>query len=50
MDYTYDETTGSFATIAGKVTVPAALYVQDPLTDIWITSPGISTLIVTGTV
>ncbi|WP_294898868.1 hypothetical protein [uncultured Eubacterium sp.] len=50
VDYTYDETTGSFATIAGKVTVPAALYVQDPLTDIWITSPGISTLIVTGTV
>ncbi|MCI6536261.1 MAG: hypothetical protein MR443_01210, partial [Lachnospiraceae bacterium] len=44
VDYTYDETTGSFATIAGKVTVPAALYVQDPLTDIWITSPGISTL------
>ncbi len=50
VDYTYDETTGSFATIAGKVTVPAALYVQDPLTDIWITSPGISTLTVTGTV
>lgn len=50
VDYTYDETTGSFATIAGKVTVLAALYVQDPLTDIWITSPGISTLIVTGTV
>lgn len=50
VDYTYDETTGSFATIAGKVIVPAALYVQDPLTDIWITSPGISTLIVTGTV
>lgn len=24
VDYTYDETTGSFATIAGKVTVPAA--------------------------
>lgn len=50
VDYTYDETTGSFATIAGKVTVPAALYAQDPLTGIWITSPGISTLIVTGTV
>lgn len=50
VDYTYDETTGSFATIAGKVTVPAALYAQDPLTGIWITSPGISTLTVTGTV
>ena len=50
VDYTYDETTGSFATIAGKVTVPAAEYVQDPVTGIWITNPGISTLIVTGTV
>ncbi len=26
VDYTYDETTGSFATIAGNVTVPAAGY------------------------
>ena len=50
VDYTYDETTGSFATIAGKVTVPAAEYVQDPVTGVWITNPGISTLIVTGTV
>ena len=45
VDYTYDETTGSFATIAGKVTVPAAEYVQDQ-----VTNPGISTLIITGTV
>ena len=49
-DYTYDETSGSFATIAGKVTVPAAEYVQDSATGVWITNPGISTLIVTGTV
>lgn len=50
VDYTYDETTGSFATIAGKVTVPAAEYVQDQVTGVWITNPGISTLIITGTV
>ena len=50
VDYTYDETTGSFATIAGNVTVPAAEYAQNPVTGIWITNPGISTLIVTGTV
>ena len=50
VDYTYDETTGSFATIAGKVTVPAAEYVQDQVTGAWITHPGISTLIITGTV
>lgn len=35
VDYTYDETTGSFATIAGKVTVPAAEYVQDQVTGAW---------------
>ena len=50
VEYTYDETTGSFATIAGKVTVPAAEYVQDQVTGAWITNPGISTLIITGTV
>lgn len=50
VDYTYDETSGSFATIAGNVTVPAAEYAQNPVTGIWITNPGISTLIVTGTV
>lgn len=50
VDYTYDETTGSFATIAGKVTVPAAEYVQDQVTGAWIINPGISTLIITGTV
>lgn len=50
VDYTYDETTGSFATIAGKVTVPAAEYVQDQVTGAWIANPGISTLIITGTV
>ncbi|MFR7912629.1 hypothetical protein [Eubacterium ramulus] len=50
VDYTYDETTGSFVTIAGNVTVPAAEYAQNPVTGIWITNPGISTLIVTGTV
>ena len=50
VNYTYDETSGSFATIAGNVTVPAAEYAQNPVTGIWITNPGISTLIVTGTV
>ena len=27
-DYTYDETTGIFATLPGRVTVPAATYAQ----------------------
>lgn len=49
-DYTYDETTGAFATIAGRLTVPAASFSQDPDTGIQVISPGSSTLIITGTV
>ena len=48
-DYTYDAATGQFATVAGKVTVPAATYTQDPTTGVWTTTPGASTLTVTGT-
>ena len=49
-NYTYDQTTGEFATIAGQITVPAATYVQDPLTGLWSVQPGVSVLTVTGTV
>ena len=49
-NYTYDETPGAFATVLGEVTVPAATYTQDPETGEWTTSPGVSTLIVTGTI
>lgn len=49
-NYTYNETTGEFTTTLGEVTVPAATYTQDPATGAWITSPGVSTLIVSGTI
>lgn len=49
-DYTYDETTGIFATVAGKITVPAATFTQDPATGEWMTTPGVSTLTISGTV
>ncbi|MBE7056443.1 MAG: hypothetical protein E7388_03265 [Ruminococcaceae bacterium] len=49
-NYTYDETTGLFATLPGQITVPAASYTQDPVTGNWITTPGTATLVVTGTV
>lgn len=49
-DYTYDETTGEFATVAGSITVPAASFTQDPLTGEWSITPGISTLTVSGTI
>ena len=49
-DYTYDETTGAFATTVGTVTVPAATYTQDPVTGAYSVTPGIATLSVTGTI
>ena len=48
--YTYDSTTGEFATTAGTITVPAATYTQDPVTGIWSTNPGVTTIEVTGTI
>lgn len=49
-NYTYDVTTGSFATTAGQITVPAATYTQDAATGVWSVTPGAVTLTVTGTV
>lgn len=47
--YTYDTTTGAFATLPGQITVPAATYTQ--ATDgTWIVTPGVATLVITGTV
>ncbi len=48
-DYTYDEASGLFNTVAGRITVPAATYVQAP-DGSWVVSPGTATLTVSGTV
>ena len=50
IDYTYVEATGAFATVAGRITVPAATYTQDPTTGRIIVEPGVAVLTVTGTV
>ena len=50
VQYTYDETTGLFATVPSQITVPAATYTQDPVTGAYTMNPGIATLIVTGTI
>ena len=50
VDYTYDQTSGLFTTVPGRITVPAATFVQDPITGEWVISPGVSTLTVTGTI
>lgn len=48
--YTYNEETGEFATVAGVITVPAATFVQDPVTGIYTSAPGTATVVITGTV
>lgn len=47
-NYTYNEETGAFATVAGQITVPAATFTQDE-TGAWVVNPGVSILTVTGT-
>ncbi len=49
-DYTYDESTGEFATVPGTLTVPAATFTQDPATGAWTVDPGCVTVTVTGTI
>lgn len=49
-DYTYDAATGVFGTVPGRITVPAATYVQDETTGAWVITPGVTELVVTGTV
>ena len=50
VQYNYDETTGLFTTVPGQLLVPAATYTQDPVTGEYSVTPGIATLVVTGTI
>lgn len=49
-EYTYNEATGQFATVPGRITVPAATFTQDPATGVWSVTPGVTVLTVSGTV
>ena len=49
-DYTYDEATGTFATIPGVITVPAATYATDSATGVQSITPGVAVLKIVGTV
>ncbi len=49
VNYTYNAVTGEFTTVAGQITVPAATFTQNDDGSFEIT-PGISTLVITGTV
>ncbi len=48
-DYTYDESTGEFATTAGRITVPAAEFTREP-DGTWGIAPGRAVLTVSGSV
>lgn len=48
--YTYDATSGQFATVAGQITVPAATYTQNATTGQYTVTPGTAILTVTGTI
>ena len=50
VQYNYDEATGLFSTVPGQILVPAATYTQDPVTGAYTLTPGIATLVVTGTI
>lgn len=50
VEYNYDPVSGLFTTVAGNITVPAATFTQDPVTGEWNVTPGVATLVVTGTV
>ena len=49
-EYTYNAATGQFTTVAGNITVPAATYTRDAVTGAYVLTPGIATLVVTGTI
>ena len=49
-DYTYDDGSGTFATVANRITVPAATYAQNPTTGTWTITPGTAILKVTGVI
>lgn len=48
--YTYNAVTGLFTTASGQITVPAATFTQDETTGAWTVQPGVSTLVITGTI
>ncbi len=50
VQYSYDAATGSFATLAGYLSVLGATYVRDPATGAYTVTPGTATLVVTGTI
>lgn len=49
-DYAYNTATGEFATVPGKITIPAATFTQDTETGVYTITPGTAILTVKGTI
>ena len=49
-DYAYNTATGEFATVPGKITVPAATFTQNTQTGVFTITPGTAILTVKGTI
>ena len=49
-NYTYDEATGAFTTLAGQITVPAATFTQNTETGAVTVNPVVSIIEITGTI
>lgn len=49
-DYTYDTTSGTFTSVAGKITVPAATFTTNATTGVVTTTPGTAVVTITGTI
>ncbi len=50
VNYTYQQATGTFTTVTGQITVPAATFTQDPATGAFTVTPGTTVVTVTGTI
>jgi len=49
-NYSYNSATGLFSSNPGQITVPAATITQNTTTGEWSVTPGVATLVITGTV
>ena len=49
-EYNYNSVTGEFSTVPGAIGVPAASYMQDPVTGAWSIDPGQVVITITGNI
>jgi len=50
VEYNYDQASGQFTSTEGQIVVPAATYTRDAVTGEYTATPGVATLVITGTI